>query len=469
MGDIQALLTRYWGPDFQLRSRQPEIVTQLVSGQDVLALLPTGEGKSLCFQLAGLALGGVTLVVSPLVALMQDQVQALEHKGLAVAWLHGQLSRQEREQHLQQISRRGGFVYLSPELLQGHQIRGFFKQHPPRLVVIDEAHCISQWGHDFRPAYRRLPDFIQSLPQRPVLGAFTATAPAEIATDIATLLQLENPLTVRGIPLQPHIQLQIQRCWTPQGKWRRLLKALRPKTLIYASSRQETERVSQKLSTQLKQPVLYYHAGCPSPRRKQALENFASTQEIVMVATKAFGMGIDIGDIERVIHWQMPESLSAYVQEVGRAGRNRQLSASGVLLKLWGEAPPAREWEPKIRPDQVQAVLQALASQASLPSLRQRYQLPESSLHQILLPLEQQDLLEHDGEQLRLKAVQARDVFKPIWQHIRNLQKQRRQNLRALENYCRARTCRRVFLYRAFSLEPTQVHCGACDHCQAVS
>lgn len=459
----KSLLSDYWGPDFQLRSHQPEIVAALLEGRDVLALLPTGEGKSLCFQLAGLALGGVTLVISPLVALMQDQVQGLQNKGVSVVWLHGQLNRHQRALLLQRVQQQAGFVYLSPELLQSAQVQAFFSRCPPALLVIDEAHCISQWGHDFRPDYRRIPDFIQGLPRRPVIGAFTATAPPEMAADIVQLVGLTQPLQLRGKPLQPHIHLRIQRCWTPWGKWRQLLRQLRPKTLIYANTRQDTEHLARRLQAQLERPVLFYHAGCPAPRRQQALESFATLSEGVMVATKAFGMGIDIGDIERVIHWQQPESLSAYVQEVGRAGRNRQVEASAVLLKLWGE--PAGVALRPLRADHIWTVLRALQQGSSLPTLRQRYQLPDAHLNQILLPLERAGCLQADTDQLQLDDRPLRPLFGLIWQESRSLLGQQRTARRLLAQYCQTRSCRRAFLYQAFALAPDG-DCGRCDRCQ---
>ncbi|MBF2051982.1 MAG: ATP-dependent DNA helicase RecQ [Candidatus Sericytochromatia bacterium] len=461
--DWTHILSDYWGPDFQLRGQQPEIVSALLNRRDVLALLPTGEGKSLCFQLAGLTLKGLTLVISPLVALMQDQVQGLQAKGIPVAWLHGQLNRYQRDQLLQRARQQTGFIYLSPELLQSPQVQAFFSRFPPGLLVIDEAHCISQWGHDFRPDYRRIPDFIQALPQRPVIGAFTATAPPEIAADIVQLLGLSEPLQVRGKPLQAHIYLRIQPCWTPWGKWRQLLRQLKPKTLIYANTRQETEQLARRLQARLSCPVLMYHAGCPAPRRQQALESFATLSEGVMVATKAFGMGIDIGDIERVIHWQLPESLSAYVQEVGRAGRNRQVEASAVLLRLWGE--PFGVALCPLRADHIWTVLRALQRGSSLPALRQRYQLPDAHLNQILLPLERQGCLQSEAHLLQLDDSPLRPLFSLIWRESRAILDQHKAARRLLAQYCQTRHCRRTFLYRAFALTP-EADCDRCDRCQ---
>ena len=467
MRELENTLARYWGPDWQLRSQQPEIVGSLIQGRDVMALLPTGEGKSLCFQLAGLVLQGVTMVVSPLIALMQDQVASLQARGIPVLHLHSQLSRFERDSRLQALLASGGFVYLSPEQLQGQSVRSFFWQQPPRLLVIDEAHCISQWGHDFRPAYRRIPEFVRGLPQRPVIGAFTATAPERTAGDISQLLQLQSPLVVRGIPLQQHIRLQVRHCWTPRGKWRALLQELRPKTLIYASSRLETEVLTQRLAAKAAGPVLCYHAGMSGPRRQQALETFATAGQVLMVATKAFGMGVDIGNIARVIHWQLPESLSAYVQEVGRAGRNRQIEASALLLQAFGENAPAEGFAQllALRPDQIRAILAVLEQKQSLASLRQRFQLTDAALNQLLLPLEEIGILESKGDNFQLRAAPDKATAQTVRQRIEELKQRRRQDLSQLRAYIRSRRCRRQFLYRAFDLDPEQKGCGACDRC----
>lgn len=466
MRDYENLLARYWGPDWRLRSQQPEIVTALCQQRDVLALLPTGEGKSLCYQLAGLALGGVTMVLSPLIALMQDQVAGLQKRGLPVLHLHAQLSRWERERQLQALLAGGGFVYLSPEQLLGDNLRSLFWRHPPRLLIIDEAHCISQWGHDFRPAYRRIPDFVRGLHSRPVIGAFTATAPALVAEDITRLLDLRQPASFRGSPLQGHIHLRAQTCWTPRGKRKSLLTEIRSKTLIYVSSRIEAESLSQELSGALPGPVLCYHAGMQGPRRQQALEVFSGSPQAVMVATKAFGMGVDIGDIARVIHWQLPESLSAYVQEVGRAGRNRQGEASALLLRSLGEAPPAEAFGQMLalRPDQIRAVLGALQQKQSLMSLRQRFQLSDAALNQMLLPLEETGALESKGSHFQLRVEADKVLFKTLWERLEMLKRRRREDLSQLRGYLRARGCRRRYLYQAFDTEPEQ-SCGACDRC----
>lgn len=463
---LQVLLKRYWGPEFSLRSHQPQIVQALTEGRDVLALLPTGEGKSLCYQLSGIYIGGVTLVISPLIALMQDQVQSLRARGLEALQLQGGLSASQRQQILRHSNQQSSaFVYLSPEQLQGAALQKWFQQHPPRLIVIDEAHCISQWGHDFRPAYRQIPDFIASLPQRPIIGAFTATAPPDVAADIASLLQLQAPEIARGIPLQPHIQLRVSHYWTPAGKWRSLLAEIGGKTLIYATTRGAVEELAQRLNQHLQKQTeqreaLIYHAGCSPQQREQAFESFAHSPDALMVATKAFGMGVDIPDIRQVLHWQTPESLAAYVQEVGRAGRNRQGLAQGILLNLRGEKSMlGKPW-----PDhEIRAVLKVLKQVKSQAELRQRLQISDNHLNSVLLPLERQGNLVRDQRSLSYQP--QPDDFKQVKASIQGLQHQRQQQTQQMQAYLRSKDCRRRQLYQAFGLEPDFDKCEACDRC----
>lgn len=459
----QSLLHRHWGPHFVLRGAQPGVVQAIAQGRDVLALLPTGEGKSLCFQLGGLMRPGIKLVVSPLIALMQDQVAQLAQRGVSVAHLAGGLKAHQRQQCLAQAHAQAGFVYLSPEQLQSQATQRFFERHPPGLVIIDEAHCISQWGHDFRPAYRQLAQFIGQLPQRPAVAAFTATAPPEIAEDIAQLLQLQDPYRVQGIPIQPFIHLAVQRLWTPAGKYRALKRALLPKTLVYAQTRQACEDLALRLAQEGLSSAVF-HAGKSPAERAQLLSDFMAARAQIMVATKAFGMGIDIGDIQRVIHWQVPESLSAYVQEVGRAGRDRKTRASGVLLALRGDA----QREQALTRDRVQLLVQQLVKHDnwSLPAFQHRYQWTLNDLNVLLLPLTaSQRIRVVQGRVERLEPLKAGPLFRELWQHVQGLHQQRRAQAQQVGHFIGLRQCRRRFLYEAFGHTLPTTGCGQCDQC----
>lgn len=461
MQKYEFVLQEIWGSQWKLRSQQPAIVEALIKHQDVLALLPTGEGKSLCYQLAGLTLGGSTLVLSPLIALMQDQVQSLQNKHIPVTHLDSQMSQWKREKELKAIQKQGGFIYASPEQLQGKALQQWFQQFPPQLVIIDEAHCISQWGHDFRPAYRQIPDFIRALPQRPVIGAFTATAPTRVAQDITDLLELDRPLQVKGIPLQPHIYLACKQSWTPRGKFQQLRLALQAKTLIYVSSRTEAENLSQHLQ------ALCYHAGMAQAQRNQAFEQFAQQEKVTLVATKAFGMGVDIGDIARVIHWQIPESLSAYVQEVGRAGRNRSTEASALLLSAWGEKSPAESMSQagKIESNLLKTLLNALQSPQTLLSLRQQFQLSDTVVFPILEHLKQHGLLESDGTFFQMTVKVSNQLIKEILATRQALIVQRQYDFKEIKQYLNASQCRRKVLFKAFDVPVPEMDCGNCDRC----
>lgn len=457
------LLQRHWGADFQLRGEQPGVVQAMAEGRDVLALLPTGEGKSLCFQLGGLLRPGVKLVVSPLIALMQDQVAQLARRQVAVFHLQGGLKSHQRQRLLREAHQRQAFIYLSPEQLLSEQTRCFFQQHPPGVMVIDEAHCISQWGHDFRPAYRQLSTFIQQLPRRPGVAAFTATAPPQIAEDIAERLNLQNPYEVKGIPIQPFIHLAVKRLWTPAGKYRALKQALQPKTLIYAQTREACEAVARRLGDE-GYGVSVFHAGKSSEERARLLQAFMQARAHCMVATKAFGMGIDIGDIQRVVHWQVPESLSAYVQEVGRAGRDRVTRASGVLLDLRGESAPAQV----VSQERVQLFLRQVLHEErwSLPAFQHRYQWNINALNLLLLPLINHELLQlEQGFVERVKPLQRGPTRALLYQHVRQLQKQQATQRQFMRRYIASRNCRRAFLYTAFGHALPTSGCGQCDRC----
>lgn len=459
-----ALLHQHWGAHFALRGEQPGVVEAIASGRDVLALLPTGEGKSLCFQLGGLLRPGIKLVVSPLIALMQDQVSQLAQRGVWVEHLQGGLKVHQRAQILQAARQHEGFLYLSPEQLQSGAIQRFFERYPPGLIVIDEAHCISQWGHDFRPAYRQLATFINHLPQRPPVAAFTATAPERVAEDISALLQLHNPYQVRGIPIQPFIHLAVNRLWTPAGKYRVLKQSLLPKTLIYANTRQACEDLAQRLS-QEGEAVAVFHAGKSPAQRAEVLHTFMHAEAQHLVATKAFGMGIDIGNIQRVVHWNVPESLSAYVQEVGRAGRDRKTRASGVLLALYREQRAGAI----LSYDRVQLLAKQLVTYErwSLPAFKNRYQWLNNDLNTLLLPLlVSADIVLHQDWVERRRDLNTRALVKLLWAHVQQLQGQRKYQSQEVLRYIRQRRCRRIFLYQGFGHTLPTLNCGQCDRCE---
>ena len=324
-----SVLQSVFGYD-QFRPGQLDIITACLSGKDVLAILPTGGGKSLCFQVPGLVLEGTTIVVSPLIALMQDQVQALQKKGVAAVYLSSTLSREEQEKNLQFIQTGNTkFIYASPERLQNARFQNICTQLNISLLVIDEAHCISQWGDSFRPEFKQISQFMALLPQRPKLIALTASATPTVETDIAKQLGFKpNYFRLSAGINRPNLSLQVTHCRTTTEQQLLLLRLLKKHAgqsgIIYCASRKATEELAALLQNryQANFAVDYYHGGLEPAARIAIQSDFIADKLNLIIATNAFGMGIDKPNIRWVIHYQYPASLEAYYQEVGRAGRD---------------------------------------------------------------------------------------------------------------------------------------------------
>ena len=332
----QDVLKQYFGYD-TFRGGQEEIIDALLAGRDVLAVMPTGAGKSVCYQVPALLLPGITLVVSPLVSLMRDQVTQLVQMGVPAAYLNSSLT---YRQYLLALDRaregRYKIIYVAPERLDTEGFQSFVRSAQISMVAVDEAHCISQWGQDFRPAYLNIPDFVDRLPQRPVVGAFTATATSEVREDIQRLLELEAPLSITTGFDRDNLYLEVCR---PSVKRVELLARVRERPgecgIVYCSTRKNVEEVCQFLQSS-GISATRYHAGLEPEERQQNQEDFLFDRVQVMVATNAFGMGIDKSDVRFVIHYNMPLDLESYYQEAGRAGRDGQ-DADCILLYSAGD------------------------------------------------------------------------------------------------------------------------------------
>lgn len=328
--DLQSLLRQYWGFD-QFRPLQEDIIRSVLDGKDVLALLPTGGGKSICYQLPALATDGLCLVVSPLIALMKDQVANLRKRGIQALLIHSGMHYQEVRRTLEN-ARHGNFklLYVSPERLESSLFREYIQALRIRLVAVDEAHCISQWGHDFRPSYRRISALREVLPRVPVL-ALTASATRLVQDDICTQLGFSGSARRFQQSFErPNLSYSAFEVPSKQQKLLEILKKVPGTAVVYCRSRRHTREVAELLSREGVR-ASFYHAGLAADERSSRQDDWISNRIRVMVCTNAFGMGIDKPDVRAVVHYDVPDSLENYYQEAGRAGRDG-LRAYAVLL-----------------------------------------------------------------------------------------------------------------------------------------
>lgn len=331
----QKSLEKYWGfPSF--RPGQDKVIQSVLDGKNTLVLFPTGGGKSLCYQVPATVLDGLTIVISPLVALMQDQVQQLNDRDISATFVNSSISRWEIEQRFAN-ARNGMYdlLYCSPERLKTDLWKAEMPKLNIDLIAIDEAHCISEWGHDFRPSYREIRPSLEDIADDVIWIALTATATPEVRDDIQKNLELEDPVIVSKGFERPNLKWWVTQTEQKEKKLLQAVKKAAPmgSGLIYGGTRRNCEELSQKIEARLGIKTKAYHAGVDAAERKQIQEEWIDGTTPLVVATNAFGMGIDKADCRYVIHYEMPYSLESYYQEAGRAGRDGEESFPLLLFK----------------------------------------------------------------------------------------------------------------------------------------
>ena len=314
------------------RAGQKSVIDSILAGRDAFAVMPTGAGKSVCYQIPAVLLPGITLVVSPLISLMQDQVKALNEAGVPAAFINSSLSEKDYNETIRR-ARQGIYkiIYIAPERLVTEGFLALAKSVPVSMVTVDEAHCISQWGQDFRPSYMKIVEFVKTLEKRPIISAFTATATETVREDIVCTLGLQNPFTLVNGFDRENLFFQVDK---PKNKEQYILKYISEHSgdsgIIYCATRKNVDNIYELLKGK-GVSVGKYHAGMSAEERKKMQDDFVFDYTSIVVATNAFGMGIDKSNVRFVIHYNMPQSMENYYQEAGRAGRDG-LDAKCILL-----------------------------------------------------------------------------------------------------------------------------------------
>ncbi len=439
--DVDALLATHFGFP-ALRPLQQRVIDPVIAGRDVLAVLPTGGGKSLCYQLPALTVPGATIVVSPLIALMQDQVQRLESRQIAAAMLAGEVSADQRAAVLERMARRAlRLVYISPERLAGLVDQMVARGIRVDRIAVDEAHCVVEWGHDFRPAYRRIGVARDRLGQPPCT-ALTGTATPAVRDEIIRSLGLrDDRAAIVGSFDRPNLRFQVQRVHNTGDRLRRLVRAVRRArgtVIVYGPTRNMVEGLTHVLRD-VGVSAAPYHAGMAAHERRTTLDRFLDDSLSAVVATSAFGMGIDKPDVRLVVHWTAPASPEAYYQEAGRAGRDGAV-ASCLMFTHPGDAIFPRHQLEQTYPDE-----RVVESLWRTPALRDRH--PAA--------------LVASADRLAEELHPERGAVN--WAPVRRRRREAEHRLQAMQRYATTRRCRRETLLDWFG-EPLR-RCAGCDNC----
>jgi ATP-dependent DNA helicase RecQ len=461
----------------KLRPGQAEVIRSVLEGNNTLAIMPTGAGKSLCYQLPSLHLDGMTVVVSPLISLMKDQVDKLEDAGLEASQLNSALTTREHEENLEQIKTdTNDFIFVTPERFTDQEFLRELRKKTINFVVIDEAHCISQWGHDFRPAYLSLGGAVMTLGSPPVL-ALTATATPEVTADIEKQLDLGKLQIVRTGIYRPNLQLEVKRVTNEREKHEALIRILNEHEgtgIIYAATVKAVEELTEWLKS-FDFKIEKYHGRMKAADRKTNQDAFMNDELKAIVATNAFGMGIDKPDIRFVVHYQMPGSLEAYYQEAGRAGRD----GDAALCSLFYQLDDRRTQlfflagkHPKF--DDILAVYQALETlnaaetSVALATVQEQANTVSAGKVRVVLSLlkEMKLVKELRGTQFRLLRVEVKQAeLEELSRRAEEKVEKDKEKLERMMQYGQSAMCRWRLLHDYFAEETEDERCGHCDNC----
>lgn len=465
------------------RTGQKEVVEEVLGGNNVLTVMPTGQGKSLCYQLPALLMPGITVVVSPLVALMKDQVDALHGKNLYQAtFISSQLTQEEQRQRLEEMG-RGKFklVYVAPERLKSRLFCAHLARLKVSLLTVDEAHCVSHWGHDFRPDYLSIREFHRQLTGAPKILALTATATPAVQEDILEQLGIPDASRVIAGSDRPNLFYSAKTFDSDRSKLAELEKLISARSgsgLVYVATRKDAEKIAAVLAGKLRIAAAAYHAGLQPEERSRVQDDFLQGRTRVVVGTNAFGMGIDKSDIRFVIHYCLPASLEAYYQEVGRAGRDG--GPADCMLFFTHRDRQLQEWiidnDALTKQDIIdfwQACRSSLEGNfTTLSSVAMEQKgMGETKLRLLLSMLERIEVLrvaDRDGDNLYLEMGPNRptgDLMITVLQEARERSREKKEKLAATVNWIHSSFCRRAGLLSYFG-EEVQVHAQrCCDNC----